>query len=125
MSWARQNLLRWDELLGVRAWCRLRAGLVRLSHRFCKRSAAKVQQCVFCDVYTSDAHAHVFEECAEWADFRIPPVMDILQHARVNSLHVAAGILRVAPPSCLWRHILRWSLQIDRAASAFWQQGPR
>jgi hypothetical protein len=122
MSLASRTLCHWDELLGTRSWCRLRAGLVRLSHRFHKRSNAKVQLCIFCDVCVSDAYAHAFGECAEWADLRLPPIVDIMRQAPTSGLHVAASILGIVPPHRLWRHILRWSLQIDRAASAFWQQ---
>lgn len=68
------------------------------------------------------AIAHAFGECAEWADLRLPPIVDIMRQAPTSGLHVAASILGIVPPHRLWRHILRWSLQIDRAASAFWQQ---
>ena len=121
MSWARKSIHCWEELLGVRAWCRLRAGLVRLSHRFHKRSAAKVQLCIFCDHSVTSAYGHVFGNCAEFADLRLAPLRAILSEAGADNVDKAVSILRVGPPDRAWKSVLRWCLEVDRRAEVFWQ----
>ena len=54
----------WASLSGHRSLCRLRAGLLDLSHRGGKRSAAAVRECIFCAKKTRAPYIHVLGECA-------------------------------------------------------------
>jgi hypothetical protein len=44
----RRDNLSWEEQVGVRAWCRLRVGLVNLRAVDGRRSRRKYQHCLFC-----------------------------------------------------------------------------
>ena len=124
MSAAGKAACTWEELLGIRSWCRLRAGLIRLTHRFHRRSAAKIQQCIFCNDSVSDGYAHVFSSCPEWSACRIQPLQDEMGAQTREDVPVAAVVLRVGPGSRLWRSVLRWSHRIDLECVSFWQQPP-
>ena len=87
-----------------------------------QRSAAKVQQCIFCHHPTTDAYGHVFADCAEWADHRSPPVQRIL--AQDHNLHPAVKLLQLHPPHKAWKAVVNWCYKIDCTSAEFWQHGP-
>ena len=62
----------WDILMGLRAWCRCRAGLPLLTHIGRARSQRRVQLCIFCEEATSNPFMHSLLFCAKWAVLRSP-----------------------------------------------------
>ena len=66
----RRCSVSWDTLSGQRSLCRLRAGLLDLSHRNNRRSNASQRYCIFCGVLTRAPYIHVLGECSFTAQHR-------------------------------------------------------
>ena len=68
----RQSALTWGQHLQVRAWSRLRAGLLAMRHLDGKRSQARLQSCIFCDqLGVRNPIKHVLCRCPVWSSRRV------------------------------------------------------
>ena len=59
--------MAWSVLNSQRSLCRLRGGLITLSHLEVRRSAAQRTRCIFCDEPTLSPTLHVLCRCKRWA----------------------------------------------------------
>ena len=113
--------LDWDVQVGLRSWCRLRAGLLRLRARGGKRSDAKYQDCIFCGRCIRNATKHALAECAYWATWREAITAARPSFASLGADAFTKAVLECQPSSSAFPHIVRLADAIDRAAGSFWK----
>ena len=115
-----RSRLRWNCLVGVRAWCRLRAGLVVLRHSQRRISRARFQQCIFCHAIVRNATVHVLGKCVFWHEHRA--VLQLSPALLVSPDKVAIFFLGCSTVSPLFPLVVRMADEIDTTPAAFWSK---
>ena len=114
--------LPWDTLLCVRAWCRLRTGLLYLSHVNGRRSSATYQSCIFCNSGVRNAVVHCMGVCKHW-DKRLAFTSLMPEQAHPATADALALVLLSCHPSSAgFADLMLWCNQIDRESDQFWHQ---
>jgi hypothetical protein len=116
-----QVSLTMDVLTGIRAWCRLRAGLVRLRHRDGKRSRSKFQSCLFCTQVVRNATVHMVASCPMWKSHR-----EQFESIAGGSKEVRDGektllFLGVSTTSPAFVVAARWADAVEQEAACVWR----
>ena len=112
--------LEWATLKGMLALCRIRAGVVCLSHIDRRHSQARVQHCIHCNVSNNDPYLHAFLLCETWHMQRELVFKSIEKPVRLNR-QALYDILNTAPGQPGFECIVELCVEIDRAAQKFWQ----
>ena len=113
--------LDWDVQIGLRGWCRLRAGLPRLRALHGRRSDARFQECIMCKTCIVNATKHAIAACAHWAPLRenvcaADPTFLVLE---IDAFTKA--FLSCQPSSVAFKQVVRLADAIDHAAGEFWR----
>ena len=112
--------LHWEDGQAVRAFCRLRAGIIRLTHRDGRLSRACIQQCIFCGRRVRNGLPHVLCRCSALRDWTqmLSDLRREDEHALVSE--EAREILACPASSPLFVVVLRLAKDIDDRAKSFW-----
>ena len=121
----RERDLDWEVQRGDRSWCRLRAGLVRLSGLEGRESQARFQRCVLCDAWTRNPTTHALGRCSTWQAQRAAflEAAPGLQGQRPYVIAHAALTAKVCDPA--FKVVVQWSMEIDQAATPYWNARTR
>ena len=115
-----RSSLPWCSLLHQRSVSRLRANLILFSHWGGRRSNARRQRCIFCDVPTLSPTFHVLCRCSKWDGFRTSFWQAVNATRPEQMQQQVVFILREAPGSHAYLALLSWANGLDRAAATFW-----
>ena len=113
--------LPWDVLIGMRGWSRLRISDLTLTHREGRRSAAKVQVCIFCSCQVRLSLIHCLGRCTRWASEREKSLAKADSVESWNESGIVAAVLGDQPveTQCFVAAV-RWAARIDHEADAWW-----
>ena len=117
--------LSWTDRQSVRSFCRLRAGVIRLTHLQGRISRAQIQHCIFCEMRVRIGLPHVLCRCTAMQDWwRL--LWELRQNGSPDLLsEEAKGILTCPTLSPLFVLVLRFAQDIDAGARFFWQAAGR
>ena len=104
----------------LRSWCRLRCGLLTLSHLAGRESAARHQTCIFCNECTRNAAVHCLSLCSRWADRRCFVEALLRCNASDGAQNFALHCMRSDISEAALESLVVWAADLDREASAFW-----
>lgn len=108
----------WNTLVASRSYCRMRIGLLRLASREGRRSAAQVQQCIWCGIdliLPLEPYDHVLCHCPHWHAMR-----QAVHSCDVRPVQATSWLaLRPADPG--FEAVLALVLAIDRSAADLWE----
>ena len=102
---AQLAVLPWDIQLGLRSFCRLRAGLVRVRALKGRRSRARFQDCIACSHSVRNATNHAVAQCSSWS---APREAFFIAHLEARKL--LTGALCLAILRCPWSKACRLQL---------------
>ena len=120
---AARHPLDWKVLHGVRSLCRLRLGLLHLTHVGGRQSDAKVRMCIACSRPTTCPVAHMLLVCTALATARERltsiNAWGVLQEGRLRRL------LSLEPGTEGFCELVMLARSIDDMAVEFWKNRPR
>ena len=105
---------------GVYALCRIRAGLVVLSHKNKRVSQARLQCCIMRNACVSDPYLHSVLNCEHWASQREVLFAVRSRPGRMNRDAMYA-LLNICPGETAFDEVVQLSVAIDSAANDFWK----
>jgi len=107
--------------LSLRSWCRMRCGLLVLSHIGGKESDARHQYCIFCHECTRNASVHCLSLCQKWAARRsaAEPVLHLI--AADGAQAFALACLRSDMSQQALETLAPWAAELDAASFDFWR----
>lgn len=118
-------VLGWEDRQAVRSFCRLRAGIIRLTHVDGRLSRASIQNCIFCSKRLRTGLPHVLCRCATFEGWWQQLATLRRQEDRELVSEEAKAILACPPSSSLFVLVLRFAKDIDVRARLFWNgDGP-
>ncbi|CAE7805313.1 unnamed protein product [Symbiodinium necroappetens] len=118
-------VLGWEDRQAVRSFCRLRAGIIRLTHVDGRLSRASIQNCIFCSKRVRTGLPHVLCRCATFEGWWQQLATLRRQEDRELVSEEAKAILACPPSSSLFVLVLRFAKDIDVRARLFWNgDGP-
>ena len=120
LSEALHTDLSWHLLYDIRSLCRIRVGIVTLSHKNGCRSQARIQYCIFCAAAVPDPYLQAIMECARWADLRTAVRISTPAPRRVNRTAMLDQ-LNLLPNQRGFEQIVDLCAAIDKAATHFWR----
>ena len=109
--------LDWSQLMLVRGWCRVRAGLMCVRHLRGKRSRAEHQSCVFCGLTVRNGVKHVIGLCERWEALRAPLLQELPGHTTDSSV---LSLMGTSPEDDRSSQVLAFFAAVDKEAPAFW-----
>ena len=114
--------LPWDVQIGIRAWYRLRAGLVQLRAVSGKRSLNKYQHCLFCPDVVRNATVHLVVSCQHWSNERTKflAVAALSREERANRKTFL--FLGAQPESSVFPFVVKWADRVFKVAAVVWRQ---
>ena len=125
---ARIHLRQWrslglphDALLSMRSLCRLRAGLITLTHLGGKQSGAVHQSCIFCGGVTAKSTVHCLSLCGFWTNERCGFVRSSSLSLSIGNHNFAVATLRGDLSVEALSQLIRWANSIDKQAYDFWR----
>ena len=113
--------LTWEVLVGVRALCQLRGGLVVLRAVGGRRSSARFQSCIFCSRTVRNATVHVLGSCPAWSQRRRSFMSSVGFLEGHSCGQIALAFLRSNVTSPFFGDAVRWAEAISREASIHWR----
>ena len=114
--------LPWPVQLGVRSWCRLRAGLICLSGQGGRCSQARFQECMFCVALTHNPSAHVLGRCAAWSQHRTQYLEKTGRALLTRPYFIAVVVLTQEVDLDAFPLAVLWAQAIDKAAEQYWRK---
>ena len=105
----------------VRSWCRLRCGLLCLSHLGGSRSAARFQDCIFCKQSVRNNLVHSLSLCPRWASRRTLLEEAAQLERRRGAQEFTLQCLRSDLPGEALICMLTWAAELDRGEYEFWR----
>ena len=114
--------LPWDVLIGTRSWIRLRVGYIDLGCRSGRRSRATARDCIFCRSGTSAAVYHTLGRCDHWATQRAVLLEALGLDRGAHPGFLTRTFLRISPESTAFPAAVRWAVDIEKQAAAFWRK---
>ena len=119
-----EELRRQDVPLDVcrasRSLCRLRCGLLHLTHLHQQRSKARAQLCIFCDAVVLEALPHIFLSCSMWSE-RGRQILGTCCSTGDEVMEELRNVIFCSASSRKLREICAFSRDLDRAATSFWR----
>ena len=112
--------LGWDDKQAVRSFCRLRAGIIRLTHVDGRLSRASIQNCIFCSKRVRTGLPHVLCRCPTFQDWWRQLATLRRPEDREFVSEEAKAILACPPSSSFFVLVLRFAKDIDVRARLFW-----
>ena len=113
--------LSFDALLCVRAWCRLRAGLICMRALHKRRSTARYQQCIFCGRGVRNATVHAVAVCPRWCRLRSDFVNVAALGANCSADVLCLEVLRCPPSHAALCEAVYLADALDQAATRYWK----
>ena len=112
----------WDVLLGTRAHCRLRAGLITLRSQSGRTSRAKFQDCIFCAAIVRNATSQILGKCKVWQSFRHDFARTGTPNDRRDTVDsITLAVLRAEPGTPGFNIAVSWSVARDEKARSYWK----
>ena len=109
----------WGVLTGHRSLCRLRAGLLNVSHKHLKKSSAKLRKCILCNKATYAPYLHILGECAKTEAHRVDMASWLVPG---SPKEVSLQILRASPPHPGFEEVVALAASIEHLCNDFWQK---
>ena len=117
--------LSWRSLSGQKAMCRVRLGLLRLSHLNGKDSDARYTHCIFCDQRLLSPYLHTFASCAYWVNQRTRVWQQASTPQPQSKRDALLGVVRSRPGMRQYDACIAWITEISSAEQKFWQESTR
>ena len=115
METMRRRPIDWNLQFGVRSWCRLRAGLLRLCHRNGRTSDARVQSCILCNRAVRNPLVHVLGVCEKYTVCR-QETLGMLGSTDASPQRCAVQVLQVMPDKSVTQHHRVMQIHLTNAA---------
>ena len=118
--------LPWAVQIGIRGWCRARAGYIQVRHREGRHSAARFQHCIFCDTCCWRDSTHVFGLCSHWSDHRAKFVALLTSAQKeawatpTDAWAITAAIFGCPASSQAFQAAVLFADAVDNAAARYW-----
>ena len=106
----------------IRSWCRLRCGLLFLSHTRGQRRSYKYQDCIWCGQSTRNEMVHCLSSCPRWHGWRAVLEGHLGIVAAGGFQLFARSCLASAVPQTVFESMVSWAAEIDREECQFWCQ---
>ena len=106
----------------VRSWCRLRCGLLFLSHSNGQRRRRRYLDCIWCDQSTRNEMVHCLSSCARWHEWRVVLERHLGLVAAHGSQTFASSCLGSDVSQATFESMVMWASAIDQEEAQFWRQ---
>ncbi len=110
----------WQPLVAVRAFCRLRLGILVLTHVGGKASAAKCRFCIACGMAVTAPVTHAMIRCAAFDEYRLPLCGTVAWGDEVVGR--LSSLLQLQPGDEGFEAVLLLAAKVDEYAVSFWSQ---
>ena len=114
MHAVKRMALDWSDQLCLLSWCRFRAGYIVLAGRDGRKSAAKLQACLFCSRVIRNWVVHCLSDCTAWSACRSAFKLCRGLGEVLSKDALARLILQCRPGSDGFVLVVRWFDLIDR-----------